>query len=100
MLKKKYGEFNCPYCDYICFDKKKLGGHIGGAHKRNITKDSAPICKFCKVKLVEGRNWAEWAIKQRNLICTPCKRIQNRTSYRNRMQNRLTIKEKLNAIHK
>ena len=84
-MKKKYGEFECPHCDEVFFEKKKLDGHIGGAHKRNITKDSKPVCKFCNAKLVEGKNWPQWAVKQRNLICIKCKRKQNRDSYHNRI---------------
>ena len=85
-MEKRYGEFKCPYCDEIFHDKKKLHGHIGGAHRRNITKKEIPKCKFCKVKLVKGKNWAQWAIKQYNLICISCKRKQNRKSYRTQIQ--------------
>ena len=84
--KKKFGEFKCPHCNEVFFELKKLHGHIGGAHKKNITKDGKPICKFCKNPLIEGKNWAKWAIKQRNLICISCKRKQNRTSYRHRIE--------------
>lgn len=108
-MNKRYGEFKCPYpnCDYMCHDKKQLDGHIGGAHKKNITQDGIPRCKFCNDKLIKGKNWPKWAIKQRNLICIKCKRQQNRKSYRNRVKkrnsNRVTklksLKEKLNAAN-
>ena len=105
MMKKQYGEFKCPYCDQIFFEKKKLDGHIGGAHKRNITKDvKVPKCKFCGDKLIEGKNWPKWAVKQRNIICIKCKRKQNRDSYRNRLNSKMAeqkamlakAKEKIN----
>lgn len=89
-MSKQYGEFDCPHCDQTFFEKKKLDGHIGGAHKRNTTKDGITKCKFCNAKLIEGGNWAAWAIKQRNLICIPCKRRQNRESYRNRLKTKKT----------
>ena len=98
-MAKKYGEFNCPYCDATFFIKKMLDGHIGGKHKRNVTKDNKPKCKFCNTQLKEGVNWPEWAVKQRNLICVQCKRKQNRKSYRNRTKIKqdkfATLKEKL-----
>lgn len=98
-MNKKYGEFECPFCDQVFFEKKKLDGHIGGAHKRNITKDKKPVCKFCNEKLVVGKNWAYWAIKQRNLICVKCKRKQNRDSYYNRIKTRaLNRKNKISSI--
>lgn len=87
-MNEKFGEFKCPYCDTVFFQKKKLDGHIGGAHRRNITDSQKPVCKFCKATLIKNRNWPEWAIKQRNLICVKCKRIQNRKSYRNRMDKK------------
>jgi hypothetical protein len=93
-MSKKYGEFTCPLCDHVFFEKKKLDGHMGGAHKRNITKDTKPACKFCKVKLIKNKNWPDWAIKQRNLICINCKRKQNRESYRNRIKRKMAVKEK------
>lgn len=93
-MTKQYGEFQCPHCDQVFFEKKKLDGHIGGAHKRNTTKDGIPRCKFCKKPLKRGFNWAEWAVKQRNLICTPCKNAQNRKSYMNRKKRILDNKRK------
>jgi uncharacterized C2H2 Zn-finger protein len=93
-MKKQYGEFKCPHCDQVFFEKKKLDGHIGGAHKRNITKDiRVPKCKFCGDSLVEGKNWPKWAVKQRNLICIKCKRVQNRTSYRNKLESKVAEKQ-------
>ena len=83
---KEYGEFPCPYCDEVFHQKKQLIVDYGGAHKRNATKEGVPVCKICGAKLIEKKNWAMWAIKQRNLICVPCKRLQNRISYRNRMK--------------
>jgi len=79
---KKHGEFLCPYCKKVYFSKISLSGHIGGAHRRLITtKTKKPYCKFCEAELVEGKNWPDWAVKQQNLICKKCKRIQNRQSY-------------------
>lgn len=99
MMKKQYGEFKCPFCDEVFFEKKKLDGHIGGAHKRNITKDEITRCKFCKERLVEGKNWPKWAVKQRNLICINCKRAQNRVSYRNKLTSKLeTKKSKIDRV--
>lgn len=97
-MQKRFGEFKCPYpkCDFMCHDQKVLHGHIGGAHKRNITKDKVPHCKFCNERLIEGKNWAQWAIKQRNLICVMCKRKQNRKSYRNRKS--IAIKKRTNKL--
>ena len=82
------GEITCPECGEIFFLKKKFIGHWGGKHRAGITQNGKPICKFCDAKLVEGVNWAEWAIKQRNLICIPCKRKQNRDSYRKNKPNK------------
>jgi RNase P subunit RPR2 len=82
MSTKRFGEFKCPICKQIFFDKKKLAGHIGGKHRKNITKRTKILqCKNCHKPLIKGKNWAEWAIKQANLICTPCKNEQNRKSY-------------------
>lgn len=75
------------------FPEEKLDGHIGGAHKRNTTKDGIPKCKFCRKPLKKGFNWPEWAIKQRNLICTPCKNAQNRKSYMNRKKRIIKNRE-------
>lgn len=83
---KEYGEFPCPFCNEIFHQKKQLIGHYGGKHKRNSAVEGIPTCKMCGKKLIENKNWAQWAIKQRNLICVPCKRIQNKISYRNRMK--------------
>jgi hypothetical protein len=83
---KPVGEFKCPECDRIFHSKKQLLGHWGGAHRRNYTKDHKPTCKFCNVDLIADKNWAQWAIKQGNLICIPCKRKQNRNSYRNKVR--------------
>lgn len=82
---KPIGEFKCPECDRIFHHKSQLLGHYGGAHRRNYTKDNKPTCKFCDAELIEDKNWAQWAIKQGNLICIPCKRKQNRESYRNKV---------------
>ena len=91
-MSERYGKCKCIYCGQIFFDKKKLDGHIGGAHRANITKTKKPKCKFCNDNLIEKKNWAIWAIKQRNLICNKCKNMQNRVSYRNRLKRR---KEKI-----
>lgn len=88
-MNDRYGEFKCPHCGEIFFDKKKYDGHIGGAHRANITKSGIVKCKFCNVKLIEGKNWPMWAVNQRNLICTKCKNAQNRQSYRNRIKRRV-----------
>jgi RNase P subunit RPR2 len=82
---KKVGEFKCPYCNEVFHTKKQLGGHIGGKHRKNITKTNKILkCKKCNKSLLKGVNWAESAVKQGNLICTPCKRLQNKRSYYNR----------------
>lgn len=86
---KDYGEFKCPICKEIFHEKKKLVGHYGGAHKKG--KGSKPICKFCGEKLIPGKNWPEWAIKQGNLICIFCKRLQNKKSYRKKIKNKRRI---------
>ena len=83
----EYGEFKCPYCNAIFHEKKKLMGHIGGAHKKGQGKID-PRCKFCNTILIEGKNWPKWAVKQKNLICITCKRIQNRESYRKRFMKK------------
>lgn len=90
MIKNRYGEFICPECGDVFHDRKKLSGHIGGAHRRCITERGLPRCKVCKQRLTEGANWPEWAVKQRNLICKTCKNVQNKTSYRNRVVQRAT----------
>jgi uncharacterized C2H2 Zn-finger protein len=90
MEKKRYGEFICPQCGGVFHDRKKLDGHIGGAHRRGVTEKSAPKCKVCNHQLREGDNWPEWAVKQRNLICKACKNTQNRKSYRSRMLHQKT----------
>jgi len=75
MITSRYGEFECEFCGKVFHDKKKLQGHIGGAHRRNITEKGVPRCKGCNQRLIEGSNWPEWAVKQRNLICKTCKKI-------------------------
>jgi phage FluMu protein Com len=95
-MKKQYGEFECTICGKVFFEKKKLDGHMGGAHKRDSTKDvKIPKCKFCGDLLIEGGNWAKWAIKQRNLICVKCKRVQNRASYRNRLESKAAKRQEV-----
>ena len=80
-----FGEFKCAYCGQYFHSKKQLSGHIGGAHRKNITKKSKLLnCKKCNKPLIKGKNWATWAIEQGNLICIPCKNAQNRRSYINR----------------
>ena len=97
--KKRFGEFTCSECGEMFLDWKKYSGHIGGAHRRNITKSSQPIrCKYCKALLVKGKNWPDWAIKQRNLICKSCKNIQNRESYRNKMSKRKEAMDKIKGV--
>ena len=87
---KEHGEFTCPYCPKIFFNKTSLSGHIGGAHRRFTTqKTKKPYCKFCEAELVKGKNWPLWAIKQQNLICTKCKRKQNRDSYYRQRKEKL-----------
>ena len=83
-----YGERKCPHCDYIAFTKKQMDGHFGGAHRRNITKISKPKCKECNKPLIEGVNFAKWAIKQRNLICISCKNKNNKEAYYRRKQEK------------
>jgi predicted RNA-binding Zn-ribbon protein involved in translation (DUF1610 family) len=96
MNEKRYGEFFCPHCGEAFHDRKKLSGHIGGAHRRGVTEGKIPRCKVCHQQLQAGHNWPEWAIKQRNLICKGCKNIQNRKSYRNKANLRSTVlKDKL-----
>jgi hypothetical protein len=93
-VKNDYGEFKCPYCDKAYFEKRKLDGHIGGAHRRNITKErGGKLCKFCDAPLVRGKNWPTWAADQNNLICKKCKRAKNRDSYRKRMIIKRGLKE-------
>lgn len=95
-MNKRYGEFECTVCGSIFHDIKKLQGHMGGAHRRNITEKGIIRCKVCNQRLVEGSNWPQWAVKQRNLICKPCKNIQNKKSYRNRIAIRINpLKSKL-----
>jgi DNA-directed RNA polymerase subunit RPC12/RpoP len=81
VAKKKYGEFKCPQCKEVFHIKKQLDGHLGGAHRRNITKTGVPKCKHCGERLFEGQNWGMWAVKQRNLICSMCKNKLNRESH-------------------
>jgi uncharacterized C2H2 Zn-finger protein len=96
MNTNRYGEFECPTCGMTFHDRKKLSGHMGGAHRRNITEKGTPRCKKCNHILIEGGNWAQWAVKQRNLICTTCKNVQNKKSYRNRVtQHACTLRSKL-----
>jgi len=87
-VKKRIGEHICPYCKKTFHLSESLAGHIGGAHRRFITQSEEPKCKFCEVKLIEDDNWPFWAVKQRNLICKRCKRIQNRKSYMKRLTKR------------
>jgi uncharacterized C2H2 Zn-finger protein len=79
--KKEYGERKCPYCSKIFFSKKSLDSHIGGAHRKDISKTEKPTCKKCGIELVENVTWASWAKKQGNLICKACKKQQNKESY-------------------
>ena len=81
MGSKAFGERNCPYCKKIFFTQAQLDGHIGGAHRKDITKEQIPKCKKCGVELIRKQNWPDWAIRQRNLICSPCKKQQNKESY-------------------
>ena len=91
-VQKPVGEFKCPYCKKVFHRKQSLAGHIGGAHRKYTTRKEKPHCKFCDKRLIEGRNWPMWAVKQRNLICTPCKREQNRRSYQNRIATKANKK--------
>lgn len=85
-VKKRFGEHKCPYCKKIFHKSESLAGHIGGAHRRFTTQSGKPHCKFCDKELIKGKNWPWWAVKQQNLICIKCKRIQNRKSYQKRMR--------------
>lgn len=99
-ISKKYGEFTCPYCHAIFFQHKKLQQHIGGKHKKDITQKQDPTCKFCNDKLTDT-NWLPSMQKQRNLICTTCKRKQNREVYRNKLKKDMDINyQKLQAVKK
>lgn len=92
---KEYGEFLCPYCKKQFFNKTSLSGHIGGAHRRFTTqKTKKPYCKFCNAELVKEKNWPLWAIKQQNLICSKCKRQQNRNSYYKARKEKLEKRKK------
>jgi hypothetical protein len=83
---KQYGEFKCPLCKEVFHIKKQLDGHLGGAHRRNITKTGGvPKCKHCGTRLYEGKNWGMWAVRQRNLICSVCKNRLNRESHQRTM---------------
>jgi hypothetical protein len=89
-VKKDIGEFECPYCKKVFHKRRSLAGHIGGAHRKfSVQKQGKPYCKFCEQELVKGKNWADWAIKQQNLICKKCKRIQNHKSYQKRIAKKL-----------
>ena len=95
---KEHGEFKCPYCPAIFFNKTSLSGHIGGAHRRFISQETRrPFCKFCETELVEGKNWPKWAVRQRNLICIKCKRKQNRESYHKKKRIKLEKRKKFDA---
>jgi len=85
---KKYGEFKCNICDAIFFTDKQLSGHMGGAHRRNASKEKKIICKKCGDKLIADKNWPKWAVEQGNMICKKCKNIQNKKSYRNNKANK------------
>jgi hypothetical protein len=92
---REYGEFKCPYCPQIFFNKTSLSGHIGGKHRRFITqKTKKPYCKFCETELVKDKNWPKWAYTQKNLICKKCKRKQNRDSYHRKKRIKLEKKRK------
>jgi len=92
-VKKEYGEHICPYCKKVFHKSRSLAGHIGGAHRRFTTLKEKPTCKFCEKELIENKNWAQWAIKQQNLICIKCKGIQNRKSYQKRMAEKRKKKQ-------
>ena len=92
-VEKRFGEHKCPYCEKVFHKSESLAGHIGGAHRRFTTKLGKPQCKFCDKELVEGKNWPKWAVKQRNLICSNCKRLQNRKSYHKKRSTKLKNKE-------
>jgi len=87
-VKERFGEHKCPYCPKIFHKSESLAGHIGGAHRRFTTQKGKPTCKFCDKELVKNKNWPPWAVKQQNLICIKCKRIQNRKSYQKRMMQK------------
>lgn len=102
MTDKKFGTFKCHHCGKVFFQKKKLEGHIGGAHRKNITQKTRLLnCKHCSKPLIKGKggNWADWAIEQGNLICIHCKRKQNRESYRRKVAAKRQEKiDRLNSI--
>lgn len=93
MNKKQYGEFQCSICKEVFHIKKQLDGHLGGAHRKNITKEGVPKCKHCGQRLFEGQNWGMWAVRQRNLICNICKNRQNRESHKKRVARKMQEKK-------
>lgn len=83
---KKYGEFKCPKCDKIFFQKKLLDCHLG---KHTKEETGPPKCKFCKDKLVEGKNWLPSMIKYSNRICNKCLKKRNKDSYARKKQRKM-----------
>ena len=85
-----YGTFECPICHKVFHRKKEFHGHMG-SHRKGISESKDKLkCKFCGDKLIEGKNWPSWAVRQGNIICKKCKRIQNKESYK---KNKDTWKE-------
>ncbi len=98
-LNSRYGMFVCKYCNKLFHDKRQLDNHIGGKHRRNITKKEKPKCKKCKKDLVKGVNWDNWAIKYHNMICKQCKNQMNiENYYKRKKKKKEEAKERLNKL--
>lgn len=85
MVKKIiYGEFKCPKCDAVFFQKHLLVSH-SGTH----VKGTKPICSVCKDPLTVNRNWIPSLVKISRRICSRCLKAKNKENYRNRKQRKL-----------
>jgi DNA-directed RNA polymerase subunit RPC12/RpoP len=85
--------FICPDCQKPFESKKAMQQHRGGAHLRD--KEGPYACKDCHAELIaEGihKNWPDWAIKQRDLICRECKTKRLRASNAKRQRDAKLLK--------
>lgn len=77
MIRKKiYGEFKCPKCDAVFFQKHQLD-----SHNATHVKGTKPKCRICKTDLVENRNWMPSMVKASSRVCKKCMRTKNKQNY-------------------
>lgn len=82
--KDTFKEYICKECDAVFFRLTQFNSHKG-----THVKGTKPKCRICKVDLKENFNWMPSMVKACSRICKKCKRVKNKTIYRERKRKQM-----------